>query len=64
MSETIDTATIAEMLGYTRKYVTEKIVTSPDFPEPKIYVSRQCRRWAAEDVLEWASPDAQQSRRG
>jgi predicted DNA-binding transcriptional regulator AlpA len=56
MSETIDTAKIAEMLGYTRKYVTEKIVTRPDFPKPRIAVSRQCRRWAAEDVLAWASP--------
>lgn len=61
MTETIDTERIAQILGYTRKYVRERIVTRPDFPKPKIAVSRQCRRWAEEDVMAWASPDSRQS---
>ncbi len=60
---TLDTKGIAELLGYTRKYTTERVVTRPDFPRPRIEVSRQCRRWAAEDVLAWASPDSRQSQR-
>ncbi len=57
----IDTAKIAELLGYTRKYVTERIVTRPDFPRPKIQTSRQRRFWAQDEVLQWASPDSRQS---
>ncbi len=59
--EFLNTASIAELLGYTRKYVTERIVTRPDFPKPRIAVSRQCRRWAVADVMAWASPDSRQS---
>lgn len=62
MSQTIDTARIAEILGYTRRHVSERLVKRPDFPKPKIDISRKCRRWAEEDVLAWASPDSRQSR--
>jgi len=53
---TINTKGVAELLGYTRKYTTEQIVTRPDFPKPRIHISRQNRRWAPEDVMAWASP--------
>jgi hypothetical protein len=61
MSETIDTAKIAEMLGYTRKYVTDVLTKRPDFPAPVLGVSPRKRRWSAPDVLRWARPSGQQS---
>lgn len=53
MSETIDTAGIAETLGYTRKYVTDVLTKLPDFPKPVLEPSPRKRRWSAPDVLRW-----------
>lgn len=62
MTETIDTAQIAQILGVSRKHVTERLVKRPDFPKPRINVSQKCRRWAEADVLAWANPDSRLSR--
>jgi hypothetical protein len=61
MSDTIDTARIAELLGYTRKYVTDVLTKRPDFPAPVQAPSPRKRRWSAPAVLAWASPSGQQS---
>jgi len=60
MTDTIDTARIAELLGCSRKHVTDRLIKRPDFPAPKIAVSRKCRRWAEADVMAWASPSSRQ----
>ena len=62
MTETLDTAQIAQLLGYCRRQVTERVIKRPDFPKPKINVSPRCRRWPREDVERWASQAGQQSR--
>jgi predicted DNA-binding transcriptional regulator AlpA len=48
---TLDTQEIAELTGCTRKHITNRIVTRPDFPKPVIWLSRQTRRWAQADIL-------------
>jgi hypothetical protein len=61
MSDTIDTAGIAERLGYSRKYVTDNLTKRPDFPAPVIAPSAKKRRWSLPAVMEWASPASRQS---
>lgn len=61
MTDTIDTAQIAKILGCSRRHVAERLIKRPDFPKPKIAVSQRCRRWAEADVMAWASPDSRQS---
>jgi predicted DNA-binding transcriptional regulator AlpA len=58
---TINTEQIAELLGYTRKYVTDVLTKRPDFPAPVQAPSPRKRRWSAPDVLAWARPDSRQS---
>lgn len=48
---TLNTEEIAQLAGLTRKHVTNRVVTRPDFPKPVIWLSRQTRRWAQADIL-------------
>jgi predicted DNA-binding transcriptional regulator AlpA len=57
---TINTEQIAELLGYTRKYVTDVLTKRPDFPAPVQAPSARKRRWSASEVLAWARPDSRQ----
>jgi len=57
---TLDTNDIAQLAGLTRKHVTNRVVTRPDFPKPVIWLSRQTRRWAQADILAYFK-GAQQS---
>ncbi len=50
MTALIDTGTIAEMLGVSRPYVTNRLTKLPDFPKPRIDLSQRLRRWAEADV--------------
>ena len=59
--ETGDTEKIAELLGYTRKYVTDVLTKRPDFPSPVMAPSPRKRRWSVPAVLAWASPSGPQS---
>jgi hypothetical protein len=61
VSDTIDTAGIAEALGYSRKYVTDNLTKRPDFPAPVVAVSAKKKRWRTPDVMQWASPASRQS---
>lgn len=53
MTALIDTAQIASILGMTREYVTDKLTKRPDFPKPRIVLSRKMKRWAEADVQAW-----------
>lgn len=53
MSALLDTAQIAAMLGMTREYVTDRLTKRPDFPKPRVALSRKMKRWAECDVREW-----------
>lgn len=45
---------IATFLGLTRRHVTERLVTRPDFPKPEINYSSHNRKWQPEQVRQWA----------
>lgn len=51
----VDTAQIAELLHVSRAHVTDRLTKRPDFPRPRVNISRVVRRWSREEVLEWAS---------
>lgn len=53
MSTMIDTGTIAQMLGVTRAYVTDRLTKRPDFPKPAIDLSQKLRRWNDGEVRRW-----------
>jgi len=50
---TLTTEEIAKLLGVSRKHVTDRIVTRPDFPAPIIKLSQRTRQWAQSDVLDY-----------
>jgi predicted DNA-binding transcriptional regulator AlpA len=54
MTALLDTAQIAALLHVTRRTVTEKIVTRPDFPAPEVHASQKMRLWKESQVLAWA----------
>ena len=58
MSALLDTADIAQILGLTRAYVTDKLTKRPDFPRPVVNVTRRIRRWRESDVRAWAAGPA------
>lgn len=49
----LDTAGIAQLLGYSRAYVTDRITKQPGFPKPIISLSRRHRFWSEVDVMQW-----------
>lgn len=53
MTALLDTEQIAQQLGMTREYVTDRLTKRPDFPRPRINISRKMRRWAECDLREW-----------
>lgn len=55
MSALIDTGTIAQILGVTREYVTDKLSKRPDFPKPKVNVSQRLRKWSEAEIRQWAA---------
>lgn len=59
MTAMLDTAQIATMLGMTREYVTDRLTKRPDFPKPRIALSRKMKRWAEADIRQWMEKQAQ-----
>ena len=55
MNDLIDTMGIAQLLGLTRDYTTDRVIKRPDFPKPRIAISQKTKRWAREEVERWAS---------
>ncbi len=53
MNDLLGTAEIAQMLGLSREYTTDKLTKKPGFPKPRVSVSQKTRRWAREDLEQW-----------
>lgn len=53
MTDLIDTADIAAMLGVTRQYVTDRLTKQPTFPPPVIALSQRIKRWDRAAVVAW-----------
>lgn len=53
MSAYIDTGQIAEILGLSRRYVTNHLTKRADFPEPALNLSQRARRWKEADIRAW-----------
>ncbi len=51
--ELIGTAEIAQLLGVSRTYTTDRVTKRPDFPKPVIVVSQKIKRWDRREVLSW-----------
>ncbi len=43
----------AKHLGVSRWTLVNRISKLPDFPRPRVELSRRMRRWLADDVREW-----------
>ena len=54
MNDKLDTGEIAEFLRLTRKYVTNRVTKSPDFPAPIVNRGRKMRLWLRTEVEAWA----------
>lgn len=49
-----DTAKIAELTGYGRRYVQNRVVTQPDFPVAIRATGDEAKpRWVASEVVAW-----------
>lgn len=48
-----DTGTIAERTCYSRKYIEERVVAHPEFPEPIRVEGVGRPRWLASEVQAW-----------
>lgn len=49
----VTTKDIADTLGVTREYVTDKLTKRPDFPKPFVNKSQRLRRWKESDFRAW-----------
>jgi predicted DNA-binding transcriptional regulator AlpA len=59
----VTTKDIAEALGVTRAYVTDKLTKRPDFPKPAVDLSQRLRRWNRRDFEYWLRASRQCPRR-
>lgn len=58
----IDTKAIAEILGVTRKHVTDRLTKEPTFPAPAINLSPKTRRWNRDQVMAWLTAGRRSAR--
>ncbi len=58
MSTMIDTAYIAQVLGFERAYVTDRVVKREDFPAPALVLSQKSVKWRLEDFERWVKAQA------
>lgn len=49
----ISTADIADDLGLSREYVTDKLTKRPEFPAPTLRLSQKTVRWLKDDYEAW-----------
>lgn len=54
----IDTAYIADRLGYEREYVTDRVVKREDFPAPAFRLNRKAVKWNLADFEAWLEAQA------
>lgn len=55
MERLIGTKEIAEYLGLSREYVTDRVTKRQGFPNPRINTSIRNRKWSAQEVIVWAA---------
>lgn len=58
MSTLIDTAYIAQALGFERTYVTDRVVKREDFPAPALALTQKAVKWRLEDFEAWCRAQA------
>jgi len=49
----ITTADIAELIGVSRRHVTDRLTKDPTFPAPTVRLSQKLVRWDRDQVLAW-----------
>lgn len=50
---TITKAEIAQITGYSPRYVRDNLIKRPDFPKPVMRLSTQNIRWSEAEVQAW-----------
>ena len=55
LQDTYDTADIAALLRYSRRYVAERLSKRADFPRPAVMVSQRKRLWWRREIDHWAT---------
>lgn len=63
MSNELDAAAAAQLLGVSRQHFTDKISKRPDFPRPCANFSPKRRRWRYDEVLRFKQGAANDGRR-
>lgn len=63
MSNEIDAATCAQLLGVSRSHFTDRISKRADFPKPCANFSPKSRRWRYDEVLRFKQGAANDGRR-
>lgn len=58
MEDLIDTAYIAQRLGFEREYVTDRVVKREDFPAPFLKLSQKAVKWKLADFEAWLEAQA------
>lgn len=61
-ADLIDTAGIADMLGVSRRHVTERLTKDPTFPAPAVRLSQKLVRWDRGQVEAWITAGRQSAR--
>lgn len=54
---------IAEVTGFNRQYVRDRLVTRADFPAPALELSQKSRKWDRVDFDKWLAKQARKYRR-
>jgi predicted DNA-binding transcriptional regulator AlpA len=55
----LTTRDIAAQFGVSRYTVTARWTKRPDFPRPKVDINPWSRKWAANEVEQWAKGEKQ-----
>lgn len=53
MNDFVSIQYIQDITGYSKRYVREKVLCAPDFPEAKLNFSAKTRRWSKHEIDEW-----------
>ena len=59
----IDLDYIAEMTGFRREFVRDRLVNRPDFPAPALEISQKSRKWNQADFEAWLQKQARKYKR-
>lgn len=53
LPELMDSKAVATMLGLSRHHTVNAVMKRPDFPPPKVNLSRKTRYWLRDEVTAW-----------